>query len=142
MPISEDTGGTVSRRLAYLFKHGGRLMADLHVAALSPLDIHARDLGVLLAIDRSGPASQQQIAEGLGVDPTTMVALIDALEAKGILFRRPDAEDRGRNVVELTSSGKTVLRKATAASDKAEATLLDPLSPEEGEQLRDLLARI
>ena len=117
-------------------------MAELHVAALAPFDIHARDLGVLLVIDRFEPASQQQVAERLGVDRTTMVAILDALEAKGITARRADAEDRRRNVVELTPAGQDVLRQATLASDAAEAELLASLSPEEGDQLRDLLARV
>ena len=132
----------MSHRLAYLFKHAERLMAELHLEALAPFDIHARDLGVLLAIDRCESASQQQVAEILGVDRTTMVAIIDALEAKGVIVRRPDPEDRRRNVVELTQPGQTLLRQATAASDVAEAELLAPLNRKEGEQLRTLLARI
>jgi DNA-binding MarR family transcriptional regulator len=142
MDARRNTGSLASRRLAYLFKHAERLMAELHVETLAPFDIHARDLGVLLAIDRCESASQQQVAESLGVDRTTMVAIIDALEAKGIVVRRPDPEDRRRNVVELTQAGQTLLRQATAASDVAEAELLAPLNPQEGEQLRTLLARI
>jgi DNA-binding MarR family transcriptional regulator len=142
MDARRNARSLTSRRLAYLFKHAERLMADLHVEALAPFDIHARDLGVLLAIERSEPASQQQVADSLGVDRTTMVAIIDALEAKGIIVRRPDPEDRRRNVVELTQDGQTLLRQATAASDLAEAELLAPLSRQEGEQLRTLLARI
>ena len=142
MGTSGDTGPRTSRRLAYLFKHAERLMSELHVDALAPFNIHARDLGVLLVIDRFEPASQQQVAERLGVDRTTMVAIIDALEVKGIIARRPDAQDRRRNVVELTPAGRDILRRATAASDAAEAELLAPLGPGEGEQLRDLLVRV
>jgi DNA-binding MarR family transcriptional regulator len=142
MEASRNARSETSRRLAYLFKHAERLMADLHVEALAPFDIHARDLGVLLAIERSEPASQQQVAESLGVDRTTMVAIIDVLEAKGIIVRRPDPGDRRRNVVELTHDGQTLLRQALAASDLAEAELLAPLNRQEGEQLRTLLARI
>jgi DNA-binding MarR family transcriptional regulator len=142
MRASSDTESRTSQRLAYLFKHAERLMSELHVEALAPFNIHARDLGVLLVIDRFEPASQQQVAERLGVDRTTMVAIIDALEIKGIIARRPDAQDRRRNVVELTPAGRDILRRATAASDAAEAELLTPLAPEEGEQLRDLLARV
>jgi DNA-binding MarR family transcriptional regulator len=130
------------RRLAYLFKHAERLMSELHLEVLTPLDIHARDLGVMLAIDSIEPASQQQIAQRLGVDRTTMVALIDALEAKGFIARRPDTEDRRRNVVELTPAGQNILAQGIAASDKAEAELLAPLDPAERRQLRELLARI
>ncbi len=142
MRASVETTPQTSRRLAYLFKHAERLMSELNAEALAPFDIHGRDLGVLLVIDRFEPASQQQVAQRLGVDRTTMVAIIDALEAKGIIARRPDAEDRRRNVVELTPTGQDILRQATAASDAAEAELLASLSPEEGEQLRDLLARV
>ena len=142
MSTSGETRSLTSRRLGYLFKHAERLMSELQVEALAPFDIHARDLGVLLVIDRFEPTSQQQVAERMGVDRTTMVAIIDALEAKGIIARHPDAEDRRRNVIELTPAGHDVLDQATAASDAAEAELLAPLSPEESEQLRDLLARV
>jgi DNA-binding MarR family transcriptional regulator len=142
MPRSRETRSPTRPRLAYLFKHVERLMSELHVEALASFDINARDLGVLLVIDRFEPASQQQVAERLGVDRTTMVALIDTLETKGIVARRPDAEDRRRNVVELTPAGQDLLRQATAASDTVEAELLAPLAPQEGEQLRDLLARV
>ena len=67
---------------------------------------------------------------------------MDALEDKGIIARHPDSEDRRRNVVELTPAGQDLLHRATAASDAAEAELLAPLSPAEGEQLRDMLARV
>jgi DNA-binding MarR family transcriptional regulator len=142
MDARRKATSVTGHRLAYLFKHAERLMADLHVEALAPFDIHARDLGVLRAIERSESASQQQVADRLGVDRTTMVAIIDALEAKGIIVRRPDPGDRRRNVVELTPAGRTLLREATVASDAAEAELLAPLDRQEGEQLRTLLARI
>jgi DNA-binding MarR family transcriptional regulator len=137
-----ETETQTRRRLAYLLKHAERRMSELHVEALSPLDIHARDLGVLLAIASNEPTSQQQIAQRMGVDRTTMVAIIDALEAKGLIARRPDSEDRRRNVVELTSAGQEILQAGISASDGAEAKLLAPLSPEENLQLRDLLARV
>lgn len=142
MSTAGETRTLTGRRLAYLFKHAERLMSELHVEALAPFDIHSRDLGVLLAIDSTEPASQQQIAQRMGVDRTTMVAIIDALEAKGIIARHPDPEDRRRNVVELTPTGLDILRNAITASDAAEAELLAPLSDEESQQLRDLLARV
>ena len=142
MATGGETRTQTRRRLAYLFKHAERLMSELHAQALAPFDVQARDLGVLLAIDGNEPASQQQIAQRMGVDRTTMVAIIDTLEAKGLIARRPDTEDRRRNVVELTPAGQDMLREGIAASDAAEAELLAPLSPEENLQLRDLLARV
>ncbi|MGH2861913.1 MAG: MarR family winged helix-turn-helix transcriptional regulator [Solirubrobacteraceae bacterium] len=142
MPTRQELAMQTGQRLAYLLKHADRLLAELHVEALAPFNLHVRELGVLLVIDRSEPASQQQIAERMGVDRTTMVSIIDALEAKGIIARRPDAEDRRRNLIELTPTGQEILRQATAASDAAEAKLLAPLTLEEDKQLRNLIARV
>jgi DNA-binding MarR family transcriptional regulator len=134
--------GDVSRRLGYLFKHVGLRMAELNDKALSPLGIDSRELGVLLVLDGHEPESQQQVAQRLGVDRTTMVALLDTLERKGVVARHPAADDRRRNVVELTDHGRDVLRRATAASDEAERTLLASLSARDAQRFRDALAQL
>lgn len=96
------------------------LLEGLYAKALAPFGIDARELGVLLLLAGHEPASQQQAAKRLGVDRTTMVAVLDTLQAKGLVSRHPDAEDRRRNVVELTDAGRETLRHATRASDDAE----------------------
>jgi DNA-binding MarR family transcriptional regulator len=71
-----------------------------------------------------------------------MVALIDALESKDLVARRPDPADRRRNVIELTDTGRKTLRRATHASDQAEQRLLTQLDDAERDQLRSLLRRV
>jgi DNA-binding MarR family transcriptional regulator len=71
-----------------------------------------------------------------------MVALIDALESKDLVARRPDPGDRRRNVIELTATGRKTLRRATQASDQAEQRLLSQLDDAERDQLRGLLRRV
>ena len=137
-----ETTPRPGERLVPLLKRMGHRLFALHADALDPLGIDVRDLGAMLVIDGSEPSSQQEIAARMGVDRTTMVALLDGLEVKGILARRPDPGDRRRNVVELTTAGASLLREATAASDRAEAELLSGLSAEEGAQLRGLMARV
>jgi DNA-binding MarR family transcriptional regulator len=142
MSSDSGPGPDVSRRLGYLFKHAGMRLAELHEETLAPFGIDARELGVLLVLAGHEPASQQQGAQRLGVDRTTMVALLDTLENKGLLSRHPHAEDRRRNVVELTERGRDTLRGATQASDDAERALLAPLSLRDGQHLRDALRLI
>jgi DNA-binding MarR family transcriptional regulator len=132
----------LSRRLGYLFKHAEMRMQELNANALAPFGIDGRELGILLVIAGHEPGSQQQAAQRLGVDRTTMVALLDALEDKGLVSRHPHAQDRRRNVVELTDAGRDTVRRATKASERAETTLLAPLTYQEGERLRDALQAI
>lgn len=126
-------------RLGYLLKHAQVRMAELHDAALGPLGVTGREVGVLLAIAEGEPPSQQQVALRLGVDRTTMVAILDTLEGKGVLSRRPHADDRRRNVMELTETGKRTLRAAVRASDEAEAEFLAALGAQAARQFRDSL---
>jgi len=132
----------VSDRLAYLFKRVQLDLAGLHDQVLAPFGISAGELAVLLLIDAHEPGSQQQIARRLGIDRTSMVELVDDLEAKQLVARRPDTTDRRRKLVELTAKGRTTLRRATSASDQAEQQLLAGLDEDEADQLRSLLRRI
>ncbi|MBV9820345.1 MAG: MarR family transcriptional regulator [Solirubrobacterales bacterium] len=111
----------------------------LNASALAPLGIDPRELGVMFLIADHEPASQQQSAQRLGVDRTTMVALIDTLEHKGLVTRHPDAEDRRRNVIELTAAGRDALRHGTTASDEAERAFLSPLTAAAADDLRGAL---
>jgi DNA-binding MarR family transcriptional regulator len=139
------TGGFASepsRRLGYLLKHAQLKMAELSARTLAPYGISGRELAVMLVLAGHRPLSQQQAAQRLGIDRTTMVGLLDALEDKGLVSRHADADDRRRNVVELTDAGQDTLRRASAASEEAERELLAPLSTRAAEQLRNSLHAI
>ena len=142
MSTDDGPGPEVSRRLGYLFKHAQERMHELNTEALAPFGVDPRELGILLLIASHEPGSQQQAAQRLGIDRTSMVARLDDLEAKGLVSRHPDAEDRRRNVVELTGPGRDVVVRANAASERAEAKLLSGLSDEQAELLREALATI
>jgi DNA-binding MarR family transcriptional regulator len=132
----------LSRRLGYLLKHAQLRMAELTTKALTPYGINGRELAVLLVLAGREPTSQQQAAQRLDIDRTTMVALLDTLEGKGLVSRHPHADDRRRNVVELTDAGQNTLQRAAEASDEAEREFLAPLSPQTAQQLRTSLQTI
>jgi DNA-binding MarR family transcriptional regulator len=142
VPSEEDLGPRLSGRLAYLLKRAHVALGDLHDELLAPTGVTHRELAILMFLDAREPESQQQVAGRLGVDRTTMVALIDGLEDKGLVERRPDPADRRRNVIAITPTGRKTLRQATRASDRAEQRLLADLDDAEAAQLRALLARL
>ncbi|GAA1749902.1 MarR family winged helix-turn-helix transcriptional regulator [Aeromicrobium alkaliterrae] len=142
MTSEHDLGPHLRRRLTYLLKRALVSLDELHETHLADSGINVRELGVLLLLADREPGSQQQAAERLGVDRTSMVALLDVLEAKSLVVRRPDAADRRRNVVEITDTGRATLAEATRASDDAERELLSVLGDADATLLRDLLDRI
>lgn len=79
----------------------------------------------------AAPLSQSDAAHRLGVDRTTMVALVDALEGKGLVERQRSAQDRRRNAVRLTPAGHDLRRRAEAARQEMERHFLAPLPAED-----------
>ena len=138
-PGGADAADLLADRLGYLLKHAQQQLWTVSAAALKPFGISGRELAVLIVLADAEPASQQQAAQRLGVDRTTMVALLDALETIGLVARRPHAHDRRRNIVELTGTGRETLRAATAASDAAEQRFLAPLDPADARRLKESL---
>ncbi|WP_433298061.1 MarR family winged helix-turn-helix transcriptional regulator [Actinoplanes sp. CA-030573] len=129
-------------RLGYLLKHAQIELAERGRAALEPLGVNGRELAVLTVLGEGEALAQQQAAGRLGVDRTTMVDLVDALEGKGLVERRSDPADRRRNLVHLTARGREVLADGERIHQDVEKTFLGALSAQEGEQLKDLLRRV
>jgi DNA-binding MarR family transcriptional regulator len=112
--MHSDLPPEVTERLGFLLKHAHQQFEGLSSSALAALDLTPRALGVLRLLAHHEPASQQVVADLLGVDRTTMVTLLDALERQRLVHRRPAAADRRRNVVTLTSAGSQALDRAEA----------------------------
>jgi DNA-binding MarR family transcriptional regulator len=124
------TGGTtdvLAERLGYLLKHAQQRLVQAAGPAMAPFGIDGRELAVLTLLAAGVPLSQQEAADRLRVDRTTMVSLIDALEAKGLVERRRSPGDRRKNIIDVTEAGQQCLRGATRARDKVEREFLAPL---------------
>jgi DNA-binding MarR family transcriptional regulator len=127
----------------------GPLLGRAHLAhravterALADLGLGPREFGALSLLVRHGPLSQQRLGERQGIDRTTMVALVDALERKGLVERRRDPRDRRAYALEATAEGRRVLPLASAAADRAEEEVLAGVAPADRRRLKELLREI
>lgn len=132
----------VTDRFGYLLKHARERMSSFSAAALEPLGVNGRELAVLTVLTQGQPPSQLEAAQRLSIDRTTMVALLDELESKGLVERRPDPADRRRNIVALTETGRKTLSDGARATDAAERAFLMPLSAADARRLRRLLQAV
>ena len=128
--MTDGPPDALASRLGYLLKHAQQQLMQAAGPAMAPFGVDGRELAVLTVLAAAFPLSQQEAAEQLGVDRTTMVALIDALEVRGLVERHRSPEDRRKNIVQLTSAGKDRLREAGKARDEVERDFLAPLGAE------------
>jgi DNA-binding MarR family transcriptional regulator len=117
-----------------------RLRAQVD-AVLADHDLHARQFGALVVLAAEGPLSQRRLGQVQGVDRTTTVAVVDALQTRGLIERRRDDRDRRVYTVHLTAEGRRVLRRAERQVLEAEQRVLAALGPD-AEQLKTLLRRL
>jgi DNA-binding MarR family transcriptional regulator len=97
---------------------------------------------LLLVLDASRGASQQQLCVAAGVDSGNMVELLDGLEALQYASRARDPRDRRRYVVTITPAGRSALAELRRAVAEYNARFLSPLSEHERQQLAGALAKL
>ncbi|PZS10299.1 MAG: MarR family transcriptional regulator [Acidimicrobiales bacterium] len=131
-----------SPRLGYLLKHAALRYLDLTSAELEPIGISPHEWAALNCLHEQYGRSQRDVAELLGVDRTTMVALIDQLETKGWVERHPHPADRRKNTVGLTEKGRDVLQSGAGVVDECERRFLAVLSEPGAEQLKNALQTV
>jgi DNA-binding MarR family transcriptional regulator len=82
---------------------------------LSPVQCH-----VLHLIEPERPLPMGRLADTLGCDASNVTGLVDRLEARGLVQRRPSADDRRVKVIHLTPAGSRLraqlLRRMTGSS--------------------------
>src|SRR4051794_35830013 len=128
--------------VGFLLSWNGQRIAARFAAALEPLGLRPPHFGVMRLLDAAPGSTQNELVQGSMIDPSTMVKVIDELEARGLAERRVDAKDRRRREVHLTASGRRTLKRATAIAGRTAEETLAPLSARERETLRTLLRKL
>ncbi|WP_216897156.1 MarR family winged helix-turn-helix transcriptional regulator [Nocardia alni] len=78
---------------------------------------------VLIALDRGPARGQGLLAQEIGADKTRIIPVLDDLQERGLIERRPDPADRRARVLALTAEGRAI-RDATQADIQAKEELL------------------
>jgi DNA-binding MarR family transcriptional regulator len=97
--------------------------------------------GVLNVLGVREGVIQQEIGAAMGIDPSTMVSLIDQLESAGLAKRRPHPTDRRAREVAITPKGRRLLERGRQMSMQVEDEVLRGLTAAERRQLLTLLRR-
>ncbi len=116
---------------------------DIHSRKLSMQhDITAPQLIALLAIAEHAPLTIASISREVHLSPSTLVGIIDRLEAKGYAVRERSAEDRRRVLISITEEGKAFAKRAPSPLQETLAEALGKLTPLEQATISLSLERV
>jgi DNA-binding MarR family transcriptional regulator len=113
----------------------GQRRLDAMTEAIEAMGLSKVTAQFLGAVCQSPPGPTNQLATHFGVDPGWVTEIVDRLEARGELVRRPSADDRRVKILEVTETGRETYRSLEAMFATPPAKLLD--APRE-----DLLALV
>jgi len=102
--------------------------------ALQPLGLRSREFWMLV-IAGPGDVSQNEMADLCGLDPSSLVAVLDGLERRGLLQRQRNPNDRRVQWVQRTEKGERLFARALPRAQRAEAQQLEALSAADQHQV-------
>jgi DNA-binding MarR family transcriptional regulator len=106
------------------------------------LDVTPGQVGVLQVIAANQGLSQTALGRAIGIDRSTVVAVIDRLEGRGLVVRAPSPTDRRSHALRLSPRGERVLTEIERRVRAHERRIARRLSAAEREQLIALLEKI
>jgi DNA-binding MarR family transcriptional regulator len=127
----------------------GVLISDVARLMRTAFDRRVRSLGltraqwlVLTRLHRHGSASQTELADLMEIEKPSAGRLIDRLEAKGWVTRRPHPTDRRINRIQLTPAAERVHKRIWKLAQTMVADALSGLTAREAEALRASLTKV
>ena len=108
-------------------------------ASLAEHGLKARSYAVLALAASDARPTQRELAEFLRLDPSQVVALVDGLQARGLVRRKPDPSDRRANVVVVTDEGRDMFARARISAHGVEQQLHSALGGERRPHVMELL---
>ena len=130
-------------------RHIGFLISDVARLMRTAFDRRVRRLGltrsqwlVINRLHRRPGATQSELAEMLEVEKATAGRMVDRMEKKGWVVRRPDAADRRVNRLHLTAEADLIQVQLAQIADRTVDDALGLLSEREREQFSDAMRRV
>jgi len=122
--------------------HRANQVANEQFAASLGVNITARQVHVLVAIDAHEGASQTKIVELTGVDRSTLADIMRRLQRNRLVERRRSKTDARAYVLKLTDAGREALALSKPALDGVEGQLLGTLPSKQRSELMAMLGKI
>jgi DNA-binding MarR family transcriptional regulator len=141
MSLSSPAETDVAEFAGQLFFRLWRASHTQTAAALESIGLTPALFAVLNFLLAREGAIQQQIGAAMGIDPSTMVALIDELERAGLAKRRPHPTDRRAREVVITPKGRRTVERGRSLAREVEDDVLKGLPSAERRELLRLLRK-
>jgi DNA-binding MarR family transcriptional regulator len=139
----QDTGKDKGKdQPAFLLAQVGAYAATQFAERLAALQLSPPDTGILRLLRIAPGISQQELSARLQIHPSRLVAILDNLEKRTLVERKPNPQDRRLYSLHLTKDGGEILEQIGKVAREHQDALLSTLNGDERAKLAELLHRI
>ena len=139
---STDNLPGLSRRPGFVFVRAALRVRQVYADALAQVGLLPNQHAILSTLVDLGPCHQKELAKRVVVDPGDIVAYLDGLQENGYILRERDPQDRRRQIVTVTDTGRTLLDESDALLDAIEADTFSVLSATDRRHLERIATRL
>jgi len=136
------TMDSVYTKPGYLFRRMQQIAVAIFIEECSVYGLTPVQFAALVAIHTHPGIDATRLSAVIAFDRSTLGNVIERLEAKAYIERKPSREDKRVKLVYLTGSGAALLGDIMPAVDRAQARMLEPLAPADRQTLMALLTRL
>ena len=138
-PITMDA---VYAAPGYLFRRMQQIAVALFIEECRAFDLTPVQYAALIAIHTHPGIDATRLSAVIAFDRSTLGSVIERLESKKLIDRKPSDEDKRVKLLYLTRAGAAILRDIMPSVEKAQARILQPLKPSDRKVLLSLLTQL
>jgi DNA-binding MarR family transcriptional regulator len=136
------TMDAVYAKPGYLFRRMQQIAVAIFVEECRAYDLTPVQYAALVAIRTHPGIDATRLSAVIAFDRSTLGNVIERLQAKQYIERKPASEDKRVKLLYLTRSGTALLRDIMPSVDRAQARMLQPLKPSDRKTLLALLTQL
>jgi MarR family transcriptional regulator, lower aerobic nicotinate degradation pathway regulator len=126
----------------YLFRRMQQIAVSIFVEECRDHDLTPVQFAALVAIHTHPGIDATRLSAVIAFDRSTLGNVIERLETKRYVERKPSAEDKRIKLLHLTKSGTALLHDIMPSVGRAQARMLQPLKPADRKTLLALLTQL
>jgi DNA-binding MarR family transcriptional regulator len=126
----------------YLFRRMQQIAVSIFMEECKEFDLTPVQYAALVAIHTHPGIDATRLSAVIAFDRSTLGSVIERLQAKQYIERKPSPEDKRIKLLYLTKSGAALLKEIIPAVERAQARMLEPLKPADRKTLMGLLEQL
>jgi MarR family transcriptional regulator, lower aerobic nicotinate degradation pathway regulator len=142
MPSKPITMDAVYAAPGYLFRRMQQIAVALFVEECRAFDLTPVQYAALVAIHTHPGIDATRLSAVIAFDRSTLGNVIERLESKALVERKPSCEDKRVKLLTLTKAGAATLRDIVPSVERAQARMLQPLKPADRKTLLALMTQL